>query len=83
VWTIYNKRATNPAVLAKNVLVSKDEKDSLAALDATMQEALGEHYCGHLAISAHPAFLGVAECLIPGSTKAKSRAKFLDAFPLE
>lgn len=83
VWTIYNKRATNPAVLAKNVLVSKDEKDSLAALDATMQEALGEHYCGHLAISAHPAFLGVAECLVPGSTKAKSRAKFLDAFPLE
>jgi hypothetical protein len=83
VWTIYNKRATNPAVLAKNVLVSKDEKDSLAALDATMQAALGEHYCGHLAISAHPAFLGVAECLVPGSTKTKSRAKFLDAFPLE
>ena len=83
VWTIYNKRATNPAVLAKNVLVSKDEKDSLAALDATMQAALGEHYCGHLTISAHPAFLGVAEYLVPGSTKAKSRAKFLDAFPLE
>ncbi|WP_440964020.1 AAA family ATPase [Massilia sp. GER05] len=83
VWTIYNKRATNPAVLAKNILVSKDEEDSLAALDTTMQEALGEHYCGHLAISAHPAFLGVAECLVPGSTKAKSRAKFLDAFPLE
>lgn len=83
VWTIYNKRATNPAVLAKDVLVSKDEKDSLAALDATMQAALGEHYCGHLAISAHPAFLGVAECLVPCSTKAKSRTKFLDAFPLE
>lgn len=83
VWTIYNKRATNPAVLAKNALVSKDEQDSLAALDATMQAALGEHYCGHVAISAYPAFLAVAECLVPGSTKAKSRAKFLDAFPLE
>lgn len=83
VWTVYNKRATNPAVLAKGALVSKDEQDSLTALDATMQAALGEHYCGHLAISAHPAFLGVAECLVPGSTKAKSRAKFLDPFPLE
>jgi hypothetical protein len=83
VWTIFNKRATNPAVLSKGTLVSKDERDSLDVLDTTMQKALGEHYRGHVAISAQPAFLAVADCLVPGSTKAKSRSKFLDAFAEE
>lgn len=80
VWTIYNKRATNAAVLMKPTLVSKDEQDSLAVLDATMHKTLGEHYRGHVAVSAQPAFLAVADCLVPGSAKANSRAKFLAAF---
>lgn len=77
VWTIFNKRITNPISLEKAGLLSQDERSSLAVLDQTMRENLGEQYQGHIALSAQPAFLAVADYLVPQSDLARSRAKFL------
>ena len=77
VWTIYNKRITNPIQLDKDELLSQGERDSLAVLDETMHEHLGERYQRHIALSAQPAFLAAADCLVPFSDVARSRAKFL------
>ncbi|MHB1666493.1 hypothetical protein [Thiomonas sp.] len=77
VWTIFNKRITNPVSLEKAGLLNQDERSSLAVLDQTMREHLGEQYQGHIALSAQPAFLAVADCLVPQSDLARSRAKFL------
>ena len=63
VWTIYNKRITNPIQLDKDELLSQGERDSLAVLDETMHEHLGERYQRHIALSAQPAFLAAADCL--------------------
>jgi hypothetical protein len=78
VYTIYNKRVTNPIALDKGVLVSQGERDSLAVLDETMRKHLGVRYQGHITLSAYPAFLAVSDCLVPGSGHERSRAKFLD-----
>jgi hypothetical protein len=80
VWTIFNKSATNPMHLAKASLITDDEEKSLSVLDETMRKGLGEHYRGHTVLSALPAFLAVADCLVPDSTRAKDRAKFLKGF---
>ncbi|RQS71946.1 hypothetical protein DID96_11685 [Burkholderia sp. Bp8963] len=77
VWTIYNKRITNPIQLDKAELLSQGERDSLAVLDETMREHLGERYQRCIALSAQPAFLAAADCLVPLSDVARSRAKFL------
>lgn len=78
VWTIFNKRVTNPMQLGKLSLVSGDEEASLGVLDAQMRAQLGENYQAHLSLSAQPAFWSVADCLVPGSSEEKSRAKFLE-----
>jgi energy-coupling factor transporter ATP-binding protein EcfA2 len=77
VWTIFNKRITNPIQLEKRDLVSPGESASLAVLDEKMREHLGENYQGHIALSAQPAFLAVADCLVAGTDVANSRKKFL------
>lgn len=76
VWTIYNKRVTNPIALQKASLVDGDEEASLRDVDEKMAGILGEHYRGSIALSAHPAFLASASCLVPDSDAAKSKAKF-------
>lgn len=76
VWTVYNKRITNPIQLTSGRLASDDEKASLQDLDRRMNEVLGERYRGALALSAYPAFLAAASCLVPDSQSAANKAKF-------
>lgn len=76
VWTIYNKRVTNPIALQKAKLVDGDEEASLRDVDEKMAAILGDNYRGSIALSAHPAFLASARCLVPDSDTAKSKAKF-------
>ncbi|EKS2405591.1 hypothetical protein AAER22_13070 [Pseudomonas aeruginosa] len=81
VWTLFNKRITNPLALQKPILISDDEQASLADLDNKMREQLGDNYQRSLSLCALPAFLAAADCLTPRSSKAASRKKFLDALP--
>lgn len=83
VWTVYNKRITNPLPLNQAKLINDGERDSLKDLDVKMAEELGEHYRGTVSISALPAFLAVAEYLPPGSAHTGGRAKFLSNFSQE
>ncbi|HDR8931513.1 AAA family ATPase [Burkholderia vietnamiensis] len=77
VWSIFNKRITNPIQLEKGDLLSQGERASLAVLDETMREHLGDNYQRYIALSAQPAFLAAADCLMPASDVARSREKFL------
>ncbi|WP_137173026.1 hypothetical protein [Massilia sp. HP4] len=77
VWTVYNKRVTNPIQLKADRLVSDDEQASLQDLDRRMHEVLGEQYRGTVALSAYPAFLAAASCLVPDSQNAANKAKFM------
>lgn len=77
VWSIFNKRITNPIQLEKGDLLNQGERASLAVLDETMREHLGDNYQRYIALSAQPAFLAAADCLVPGSDAARSREKFL------
>jgi len=81
VWTLYNKRITNPMALQKPSLISTDEQASLDDLDKVMREQLTEHYQRSMTLCALPAFYAAADCLVPRSTAALSRKKFLDAMP--
>lgn len=83
VWTLFNKRITNPMALQKPQLLSMDEQSSLAELDARMKEQLGEHYQRTLSVCGLPAFLAAADCLAPRSKSAGSRKKFLASFSAE
>ncbi|UVM39523.1 hypothetical protein LOY28_03545 [Pseudomonas sp. B21-017] len=78
VWTLYNKRITNPMALQKPTLISTDEQASLDDLDQVMRKQLSEHYRRSMTLCALPAFYAAAECLVPRSTAASSRKKFLD-----
>ena len=77
VWSIFNKRITNPLQLEKPELLTDDEKESLKVLDATMSKQLGQQYQGCISISAQPAFLAAANCLVPMSDLDGNRNKFL------
>ncbi|WP_233827702.1 hypothetical protein [Paraburkholderia sp. ZP32-5] len=77
VWSIFNKRITNPIQLEKGDLLNQGERASLAVLDETMREHLGDNYQRYIALSAQPAFLAAADCLVPASDTARSREKFL------
>jgi hypothetical protein len=77
VWSIFNKRITNPVQLEKDDLLNPGERKSLAVLDETMREHLGNNYQRYIALSAQPAFLAVADCLMPMSDAVRSREKFL------
>jgi energy-coupling factor transporter ATP-binding protein EcfA2 len=83
VWTLYNKRITNPMALQKPDLISADEQASLDDLDQIMRKQLGEHYQRSMTLCALPAFYAAADCLVPRSTIAISRKKFLDAMAPE
>lgn len=83
VWTLFNKRLASPAALMKPSLISDDEQASLDDLDKKMHEYLAPHYVRTLTLSAQPAFMAVASCLVPDSAPAKSQAKFLAAYSQE
>ncbi|ODQ04567.1 MULTISPECIES: AAA family ATPase [Enterobacterales] len=81
VWSIFNKKITNPKLSLKNrSLLSEDELSSLAGLDEIMREQLGHHYKKVVSLTALPAFLASTDCLVPGSQNAKRRNKFLQDF---
>ncbi|EBV1275730.1 hypothetical protein D6T17_27195 [Salmonella enterica subsp. enterica serovar Oranienburg] len=75
VWTLFNKRITSPLQLNRPALLSPDEEQSLAFLNEKMREQLGDNYCDVRTLSAMPAFLSVAEHLVPGSENYKKREK--------
>jgi hypothetical protein len=77
VWTIYNKRVTNPVQLGQASLTSEDEQASLSEMDRRMEEVLADKYRGTLTLSAYPAFLAAASCLVPDSQSASNKAKFM------
>ena len=77
VWSIYNKRITNPIQLEKPEIVSEDEKQALEVLNQKMQEQLGGNYQQCLSISAYPAFLASSTCLVPASPEIRNQKKFL------
>lgn len=76
VWTIFNKRITNPMQL-NGAIISDDEQVSLDTLSAVMRKQLGKNYAGTLTVAARPAFLAVAECLVPFSSEVKNKEKFV------
>lgn len=78
VWTLYNKRVTNPMQLQAARLTSEDEAASLADLDGRVASVLVDQYRGSRTVSAHPAFLANARHLVPGSDIARTQRKFLD-----
>ena len=79
VWTIYNHAVNNPRSL-KQPLIGQGEKDGLRALDEKLKQKLVEKYCQSLIVSARPAYLGLTECVIPGSKEANEQRKFLERF---
>ncbi|OOR99112.1 hypothetical protein B0186_08185 [Canicola haemoglobinophilus] len=79
VWAIYNHSVNNPRQL-KVPLIGNDEREGLQALDSKLKIELGEKYCQSLVVSARPAYLGLTECVIPGSKDANEQRKFLSRF---
>lgn len=79
VWTIYNHAVNNPRSL-KQPLIGQGEKDGLRALDEKLKQELVEKYCQSLIVSARPAYLGLTECVIPGSKEANEQRKLLERF---
>lgn len=77
VYSIYNKRITNPLQLQKSKLVSDSELASLAELDIKMTEQLGENYQGTKSVCGLVGYLAAANCLVAGSADHKRREKFM------
>ncbi|WP_417698479.1 hypothetical protein [Psychromonas sp.] len=77
VYSIYNKRITNPLQLQKSQLVSDSELASLAELDTKMTEQLGENYQGTKSLCGLVGYLAAANCLVAGSADHKRKEKFL------
>lgn len=82
VWTIFNKRITNPMQLNGD-MVSEDEQASLNMLDAEMRKQLGKNYAGTISVAARPAFLAVAQYLVPFGQDEKNKEKFVTKFSAE
>ena len=80
VWTVYNKGATNPTALSGDKLLTPDEQRSLRELDRKLRGELGDSYVKTISVSARPAYLAVAECLVPGAPDARARDKFMAKF---
>ncbi|ASD67585.1 hypothetical protein [Pseudoalteromonas piscicida] len=81
VWSVFNKKITNPKYTLKNkVLLSGDEQASLAEMDEKVREQLKENYQGSFSLTALPAFVASADCLLPNSQMSKRRDKFLEDF---
>lgn len=79
VWSIFNKRITNPQALQRDSLVDADEAQGLLEMEARLREQLGEGYRHTISLSALPAFYAVADCLLPDTAHFRARQKFRDA----
>lgn len=77
VWSIYNKRMTNPLQLQKSHLISEGELASLAELDNKMVEQLGHNYQGTKSVCGLVGYLAAANCLVAGSADHKRKEKFM------
>ncbi|WP_313316098.1 hypothetical protein [Pulveribacter sp.] len=78
VWAIFNKSATNPQVLQGQPLTNQNDAIGLADMDKSLIGSLGaDTYRGHICVSAMPAFLAAATCLVPNNPHLRSREKFL------
>jgi hypothetical protein len=78
IYTIFNKRVTNPIQL--NKVVNDGEFESLKVLDEKMEEVLGDNYVGNKYLSARVAFLSLANCLVPQSKNYNEKEKFIEKF---
>lgn len=78
IYTIFNKRITNPMQL--NKVVNAGELESLKVLDEKMKEALGNNYAGNRYLSAKVAFLSLASCLVSQSKNYNEKEKFIAKF---
>jgi len=77
VWSIFNKRITNPLQLQKPQLITSGEKEGLRDLDAKMHEQLGESYRGSFSVCGLVGFLAVADYLVPGQENIRRKEKFM------
>lgn len=83
IWTVFNKPVSNPMVLRKASLISKEEHTGLAQMDRQMRALFGRHYRRCVTLSALPGLLALADCLIPLSKKSLDRKVFVDALTTE
>lgn len=83
VWVIYNKRINSTIPLDSDSLLNDEDSDGLKSLDHAMKEHLGPQYQGHISLSVQPAFLAVADYLVPRSDRARNRAKFLKKWDVQ
>lgn len=79
VYTIFNKRITNPMQLEKP-LVSNEEKLSLDVLNDKMREIIGENYIDNQSLTAKVSFLALAKSLLQNSKTIDEKNKFLNKF---
>lgn len=83
VWTIFNQSVNTPRKL-EAALVDNDTQASLDEMHEVLTEKLGaDHYKGEIVLSALPAFLAAATCLVPGTSEHRKREKFLQAYSAE
>lgn len=78
IYTIFNKRITNPKQL--NKVINDEEVESLKVLDEKMRETFGNNYAGNKYVSARVAFLSLANCLAPQSENYDDKEKFIEKF---
>jgi hypothetical protein len=84
VWAVYNKSAPTPRHLQGETPIQSNDSVGLVDMDSALTRTLGEEtYKGHICVSALPAFLASASCLIPRNPYVKSREKFLAAMSAE
>lgn len=86
VWSIYNKKIKNPRAINSS-LINDGEQESLSrgphSLDGKMREVLGYHYQCHIAVSALPGFLALADSLPTNSDFISQREKFVTMIGVE
>lgn len=81
VWSVFNKKITNPKLTLKDhPLLSDEEKSTLLTLEDTMREQLGDNFQRAIPLTALPAFHAATDCLVPDSKHAKRRQKCLQTF---
>ncbi|EKA4520880.1 hypothetical protein OLI68_001132 [Vibrio cholerae] len=84
VWSIFNKKITNPKFAFKNTeLLTDDEQASLVDMDKKMAEQLGRNYQGSFPLTALTAFIASTDYFAPNSDMLRKRNKFLEDFSAE
>ena len=79
VYTIFNKRITNPIQLKKSI-INDGEKQSLEVLDEKMKEIINSNYVGTKCLSAKISFLALSDCLVENTSNYIEKTKFLSKF---